>query len=126
MGNQSRVGMTWRRYGKYNAKKVKEDGYVFDSKREYARYGVLKILRNIETIHSLEVHPRFVLAEKTTNKHGEKIRAITYAPDFKYFDTVEKRWIIEDVKGVCTEAYKIKKNLFLRTLEANTIFVEIN
>ena len=32
--------------------------------------------------------------------------------DFVYFDIYEKKTIVEDVKGVKTQVYKIKKKLF--------------
>ena len=44
------------------------------------------------------------------NAEGKRIAKITYAPDFVYVEDGAK--IYEDVKGVETAAFKIKRKLF--------------
>lgn len=62
---------------KYRAVKVKLDGYTFDSKREAAVYGELKLRQKAGEIFMLEVHPKFKL-----EVNGVKIK--TYTADFSY------------------------------------------
>lgn len=89
------------------------DGIKFDSKREAERYMELKILCKAGVIGELELQPKFLLQEPFRNK-GKCIRAITYKADFKYRDSATGKAVIEDVKGVQTEAFKIKQKLFLK------------
>lgn len=87
---------------KYRAVKTTVDNIVFDSKREAARYQELKLLFRAGKIQTLELQkPLDFIIE------GKKI--FTYRPDFIYFEG-DKR-IIEDVKGVKTPVYRLKKKL---------------
>jgi len=100
------------RRSKYNAVKVRLDGYTFDSKAEAARYAELRLLERTGEIGGLEVHPRFTLVDAFTDSEGNQQRAIDYVADFAYWrDGV---YIVEDVKGVETPVFKIKKKLFLK------------
>ncbi len=99
--------------GKYNNKKTVIDGVSFDSKKEAEHYSYLKLLQKANKIKELELQPRFLIHPKFTDFSGEKHRAIYYVADFKYWDIEKKRYIVEDVKGMKTEVYKIKKKLFL-------------
>lgn len=94
---------------KYNAKPTIVDGIRFASKREAQRYGELKLLEKAGVIFGLKLQPRFVLQEK-----NGKDRAIVYVADFRYIERVGGPVIIEDVKGVQTQAFKIKAKLFRR------------
>lgn len=97
-----------RRRGKYNNKRVKLDGYTFDSKREAEYYVVLKKDR---CVAALVVHPKYELTPKYTNADGVKRRAMHYVADFlvTYKDGTEK---VVDVKGVETPVFKMKRILF--------------
>ena len=108
-------------YRKYGAKRTTVDGITFDSKAEARRFGVLKNLQKLGKIGDIKVHPEFVLAEPVKGK----LRAIKYEADFLYYDMEIKQNVIEDVKGFPTAAYRIKKNMFLRMLPENHIFMEI-
>ena len=103
-----------RRGGKYGAIKTKLDGYTFDSKAEARRYGELRLLNKAGKIMGLNVHPVYVLQE-CFKQDGKTIRPITYEADFSYFeqDKGEPVLIAEDVKGVQTEVFKIKRKMFL-------------
>ena len=93
---------------KYNAKKVRYAGYIFDSKVERLRYIELRSLEQSGQISGLEVHPKFVL-QPSFSHMGKHIRAITYTADFKY--TENKMIVVEDVKGgkaTMTEAFNIR------------------
>lgn len=108
------------RYGgkkhKYNAKKTDVDGVIFDSKREAERYLELKSLEKFgqlnDRIYNLELQPEFILQESFKDRHGRHHRAIKYRADFKYVQNGHT--IIEDVKGVETAVFKIKKKLFIK------------
>lgn len=97
---------------KYHNKKVIYNGIKFDSKKEMERYKNLKILERTNYICSLELQAKFLLQDGYTNAKGKKIRPIYYIADFFYFDYTDRRWVVEDVKGVRTEVYKLKKKLF--------------
>ena len=94
---------------KYNNKKTIVDGIKFDSKKEASRYQELRLLQRSSVITSLILQPSFVLQEKF-RKNGKAIRSIKYIADFSYYEDGKR--IIEDVKGVQTEVFKIKKKLF--------------
>ncbi len=93
---------------KYGAKKVKApDGQVFDSTKEFQRYGVLLLLERAGKISNLRRQVSFELIPK---QDGE--RACTYIADFVYTDA-NGDLIVEDSKGFRTDAYKIKRKLML-------------
>lgn len=81
------------------------DGYRLDSKAEAKRYGELRLLEQARQIRGLTVHPRYPL-------EVNDVLVCTYEADFSY--TMNGNWVpvIEDVKGVKTPAYRIKKKLF--------------
>jgi len=92
---------------KYGAKKVKLDGYTFDSKAEAKRYEELKLMEKAGRITDLEVHPVYCINFKT-------VRICKVILDFKYF-IYRSEWIYEDVKGVRTPVYRLKKKLLEAT-----------
>lgn len=97
---------------KYYNKKVIYNGIKFDSKKEMNRYKQLKLLEKVKEIKELKLQYKFLLQEGYTNKESKKIRPIYYIADFYYYDVLKKEYIVEDVKGIRTEVYKIKKKLF--------------
>lgn len=94
---------------KYHSKKVTYDGIVFDSKREANRYSVLRLLEKSKVITDLKLQPVYLLQEGF-KKNGKTYRKITYKADFEY--KKGGKIIVEDVKGMKTEVYKLKKKLF--------------
>ena len=95
---------------KYGNKKTEINGIKFDSKKEAKRYTELIELEQQGSVMNLELQPRFTLIDKYVNGSGEKVRALTYIADFKYL--TDKGVVIEDVKGMKTDVYKIKKKMF--------------
>lgn len=89
---------------KYNAKKVTVDGITFDSKKESKRYLELKAMEKSGSIQNLQLQVPFILIEKS--KYG---RSIKYVADFVYNRNGSK--VVEDVKGVKTPVYKLKKRI---------------
>ncbi len=99
-------------YSKYKAKKTVIDGITFDSKAEAKRYQELKLIERAGQIKHLSLQPRFTLQEGFVNIHtGKKERAIEYVADFMYLENGVI--IVEDVKGMKTSDYKIKRKLFI-------------
>lgn len=112
------------RRSKFNAIKTIVDGIRFDSRKEAKRYQELKLLERAGEIERLELQPRFLLQDKFT-LDGKTHRKIEYVADFKYWVIKEKRWIVEDVKGVKTQVYKLKKKIFLNKYGQVYKFYEI-
>lgn len=100
-------------YRKYGNKKTVVDGIEFDSKIEAIRYKELKLQEKLGMISDLELQPEFLLQEKF-RAYGKTEREIKYIADFKYFDKCRKRVVVEDVKGVETAVFKLKRKLFLK------------
>jgi len=100
-------------YSKYKNVKVKIDGYKFDSIAESKRYAELKLLAKARLINNLTLQPRFELQSKF--RHNGKVeKAICYVADFSYIDQEEEKIVVEDVKGVETDVFKIKRKMFLK------------
>lgn len=81
----------------------------FDSKAEYARWQELVILQKAGKIMELERQVKFPLFV------GE-VLVCTYVADFTYKDTGRCATFVEDVKGVRTAIYRLKKKLMLAVL----------
>lgn len=98
--------MVWR--NKYGAVKTEIDGIIFASRAESRRYLELKLLREQGRITDLVLQPKYPM-------FVEGIKICTYIADFSYMSRDEKgRWKprVEDVKGVQTAVFKLKKKLF--------------
>lgn len=93
---------------KYKNKKVVLNGITFDSRKEARRYGELLLMEKAGEICDLRRQVKYVLIPKQA---GE--RECSYYADFVYFDKTKNEEIVEDVKGVMTDAYKIKRKLLL-------------
>lgn len=96
---------------KYNSIKTTVDGITFDSRAEAARYQELKLLERGKFILDLKLQPEFELIP-SFRKNGKTYRKTVYRADFSYFDMDLGRTVVEDVKGVLTPVYKLKKKLF--------------
>lgn len=94
---------------KYKNKKVIVDDYIFDSIQESKRYKELKLLLKAGEISNLELQPHFLLQDRF-KKNGKTYRKIEYIADFKYIEN--GKTIVEDVKGMQTDVFKIKHKLF--------------
>ena len=94
---------------KYRNKKTIIDGIEFDSKAEAKRYSELKLLERAKKISNLELQPCFIL-QPSFKKNGKTYRKIEYIADFQYEENGQV--IVEDVKGVFTKEFQIKRKLF--------------
>lgn len=102
--------MAWfKSKSKYHAKKV--NGY--DSKKEAYRAAELKLLEQSGEISDLREQVVFELIPKQLDSEGKCIeRSLKYKADFVYKDK-EGNDVVEDVKGMRTTEYVIKRKLML-------------
>ena len=105
------------RYNKYKNQKVVVDEKTFDSKKEASRYLELKLLEKAGQIRGLILQPSFELIPKQ-----ESERAVKYIADF--MDVENEETIVEDVKGMKTKEYILKRKIFKHKYP-NYIFKEI-
>ena len=104
----------FRRYSKYNAKKVEIDGIKFDSKAEGDYYLHLKQQVTERQILGFERQKRMLLQEGFSVEGVKgKIRPIFYVVDFIVTENDGTITYI-DVKGVETDVFKLKKKLFMK------------
>lgn len=89
---------------KYNAKRVIVDGINFDSIAESRHYRDLTLRIAAGEIRDLELQPSYPIVI-----NGKKI--CVYKADFRYFDIALGKVIVEDVKGMKTAVYRLKKKL---------------
>ena len=87
---------------KYGNTIVREDGLVFQSKREARRWQELKLEQKSGLIKNLRRQVPFSIAVN-------KIHVCVYRADFVY--QIRGEEVVEDSKGKKTEAYILKKKL---------------
>ena len=92
-----------RKGGKYNNQKTTYNGKEYDSKKEAKRAWELDLLLKSGNIKGYETQPRYPIIH-----NGIKI--CTYIGDFLVTKTDGSR-DLEDVKGVKTAVYVLKKKL---------------
>lgn len=108
-----------KKRSKYGNRKVVRDGIKFDSEREAARFSELKVLRAMGKIRNLRLQANFTLVEGYTTIEGERIKPMVYCADFTYERATAPDqngtvyWLreVEDVKGMRTKEYRLKKKL---------------
>ena len=104
------------RRNKYRAQKCELDGYKFDSLAERNRYSELKLLECAGKISQLVIHPKYdltingrpILTRSDGYPNGRKC---TCKWDFRYVQE-GRGVVIEDKKGVKTEAYRLRRAVF--------------
>lgn len=94
---------------KYKNRKIVVDNIKFDSNLEATRYKELNLLLRAGEISNLELQPRFLLQD-SFKKNGRTFRKIEYVADFKYIEN--GKTIVEDVKGIQTDVFKLKYKIF--------------
>lgn len=122
---EKRAVLESKKESKYHAQKtqrVASDGKAvkFDSKREAARYDELMLRLHTGEIRNLKLQPDFTLQEGYTTPDGERIRAVVYRADFSYeqktapdaYGNIYWFPVVEDVKGVKTDVYSMKRKMF--------------
>lgn len=94
---------------KYRNKKTVVDNIKFDSNLEATRYKELKLLQRAKQISNLRLQVPFLLQEGF-KKNGKTYRKIEYIADFQYIEN--GKTIVEDVKGIQTDVFKLKHKIF--------------
>ena len=89
---------------KYRHKKTTVDGIKFDIKREAQFYSSLKQLERAGQVYEVELQRPYAL---TVN--GQLV--CTYRADFAFYNAIQKRNRVVDVKGVATKDFNIKRKL---------------
>ena len=104
----------WRRDPtKYGNSKTYVGGIQFDSKHEAERYVELKYWERIKGIRDLQLQVPFELIPAQRDENGKVVeRAVKYIADFVYYDQ-NGNLVVEDAKGMKTDAYKLKKKMML-------------
>lgn len=97
-----------RTRNKYRNNPIIIDGIRFDSTKEGHRWCELQTLQEAGVISDLQRQVKFEL-QPAFYFQGKKIRPIQYAADFTYYE--DGKHIVEDVKGVKTQEYKLKKKM---------------
>ena len=90
------------RKNKYNAKKVKLDGFTFDSQLEAKHYWKLREAQKSGKISDLKIHPKYPII---INK--QKICDVVL--DFEYIQDAQTHYV--DVKGFYTSESKLRHKL---------------
>lgn len=96
-----------KKSNKYGNKKVKVDGFTFDSKKEASRYHDLKVKQLAGEIRELKLQVKFDFEIE-----GKKLAS--YIADFTYIEN--GLLVVEDVKSAATRKirlYRLKKKLMM-------------
>ena len=111
-----------RSKNKYHNRKTKG----FDSAKEWRRNQELEALQRVGEISELNrqvpfvLMPSYTIADETTRQGFRTVREIRYIADFTYRLKDGTR-IIEDVKGMQTDVFKIKRKLLERKIALGVI-----
>lgn len=96
---------------KYKSKKCPCGyGHVHDSKKEAKRCDELHVIQRAGLISELETQVKFELIPSRKYADMPNERAVNYIADFVYKEG--GKVIVEDVKGVKTKDYVIKRKMF--------------
>ncbi|MDY6279701.1 MAG: DUF1064 domain-containing protein [Roseburia faecis] len=100
---------------KYHSAKTIRDGILFDSEKEADRYSELVMLEHAGAISGLQRQVKYLLIPSQKNPETGRVieRGCSYIADFVYTNNRTGETIVEDAKGIRTQAYKIKKKLML-------------
>ena len=107
---------------KYGNRKTKG----FDSAKEWRRNQELEALQRAGEISELNrqvpfvLMPSYTIADETTRQGFRTVREIRYIADFTYRLKDGTR-IIEDVKGMQTDVFKLKRKLLERKIALGAI-----
>lgn len=97
---------------KYRNQPTTVDGIQFDSKAEARRWQELRLMERAGEIRDLERQPLYVLAPPVRFADSKRATpSLRYWADFRYFDVRANREVCEDVKGIQTQAFRLKRHL---------------
>ena len=107
-------GDLWISAVKYRNKPTIALGLKFASSREADRYLELKLLERAGHISDVRLQPAFVLAPAARLGPSKRLKpALRYVADFSYSEKGSPETIVEDVKGVETAVFRIKRHLMM-------------
>lgn len=92
---------------KYHAIPTTVDGIRFASRKEAERYQGLTMLQLAGAISGLELQPVYQLV--TADPAGRPVPIAKYVADFRYLNQTNGEVVVEDVKGMRTPVYTLKK-----------------
>lgn len=98
-------------YSKYKNSRVVVDGIKFASKAESRRYLELNIMQQAGLISGLQMQIKYTLIARQKRADGVTELPVFYVADFQYFE--KGKLVVEDVKGVKTPVYIVKRKLML-------------
>lgn len=99
---------------KYGAKRITCNGIRHDSKAEQRRWYELQLMKRAGEIRDLKRQVKHELIPAQRDSSGKLLeRAVCYISDFEYIDNRTGKCVVEDVKGVRTKDYIIKRKLML-------------
>lgn len=117
---------------KYHAEKITVNGITFDSKKEARRYLELTALEQAGKIHGLRRQVKYLLIPEQRERCTERYksgpkkgqfkpgrvleRECSYYADFDYY-TEDGTHVVEDVKGMRTKEYRLKRKMLLYTYQ---------
>lgn len=101
-----------KRDSKYGNTQVVDAGIKFDSKAEHKRWEYLVMLEKAGEIRDLKLQVPFLLIPSQVRPSGGLERPTTYLADFSYL-TKDGVTVVEDVKGVVTPEFRLKRKLML-------------
>ena len=84
-----------------------KDIIEFDSEMEWKRFEYLHALEKNGDIRELKIHQNFLLLPKFDD-HDE----LMYEADFYYYDNTTQKYVVEDVKGLLEDTFRVKWKLF--------------
>jgi hypothetical protein len=76
------------------------------SAKEANRCAELRLLEKGGELGDLKFQPRYKLVV-------DEVTICTYVADFSYIDVRAQKYVVEDVKGVLTPVYRLKKKLMM-------------
>lgn len=97
---------------KFGNAKVEDGGHTFDSRAEHRRWRHLLVLERAGEISELQLQVPYELIPAQRRPGGGKERPTVYVADFVY-RTKAGTLVVEDVKGVVTPEFRLKRKLML-------------
>ena len=106
--NGKQKAIAYARTHMLDEKDIKE----FDSEMEYKRFLYLSNRKKNGEIIGLKDHFNFMLLPAYTSAENVPHEELLYEADFYYYDVAEGRYVVEDVKGLMEDVFRVKWKLF--------------
>lgn len=100
-----REAQTKPKRSKYRNVPTVVDGIRFASKREAAYYSELKMREKAGEVYEIELQRRYALTGPTG------ILMATYVADMVFYDAVQRKTRVVDVKGKETDMFRLKRKM---------------